>query len=146
MANDMLASTRGRALRTGSIADLPVGLVLRIWRFVEVLVATRIQSIRRGLVVRRWNWYRQTQFTIKNQMIRLLGIHTDDDARFLGASLASERRLGLNRFWWRKYYRNVPTQEQHLMLMAPTTTNNNMMIQAELNPWMIANLQVGNSM
>ena len=138
----MLASTRRRALRTGSIADLPVEVVLRIWRFVEVLVATRIQSIRRGLVARRENRERGTRYAVKNHLIRMFGIHTADDDRFIRASIGSGRRLGLNRFWWRKYLRNVPTEFQHWAGIAPTTNNDSMLREAELNPYLIAPVQV----
>ena len=141
-ANGMLASTRRRALRTGSIADLPVEVVLRIWRFVEVLVATRIQSIRRGLVVRRGNWYRQSEFAVRNHIIRMFGIHSYEDDRFISASIHSGRRLGLDRFWWRKYLRYIPTREQHYFGMAPTTTNDSLLREAEQFPYLIAPVQV----
>ena len=147
----MLAGGTRRIVRTGpldNLGDLPLHVVQLIWRIVAVLeggVSRRIQSIRRGLVVRRGNLHRQSGFAIRNHIIRLFGIHTEEDARFLGASLLSEQRLGLNSYWWRKYYRNVPTREQHWSLMAPTTTSDNMMVQAQQNPWMIANLQVNNN-
>ena len=142
----MLASTRRRALRTGSIADLPVEVVLRIWRFVEALVATRIQSIRRGLVARRENREQRRRYALQHHLIRQFGIHTFEDLHFTWLSDQSKQRFGLRDFWWRKYFRDIPTHAQHWFGLAPTTTNDNVLVQAQQNPIMIAPpwMQVGN--
>ena len=64
MANDMLAGGTRRIVRTGPLETnfitLPLDVVQRVWGFVAELergtvewLATRLQSIRRGLLMRR---------------------------------------------------------------------------------------------
>ena len=133
MANDMLASTRGRALRTGSMrADLPVEVVLRIWRFVEVLeqeFIIRIQrifrAVRRGRRVRQDFPLDRAQYSLRLHMLSLSGIQTFKDLYDSWVRDRKEGNYGLPTFWWRKWLRDVNTPTRHFSGISPTTTDNN---------------------